>query len=195
MDDFKYKGDAVVPVNDAPIVRDLLIESVNDDDDNMIYDWFNGNIDTGDSQQAMLLFVQLKPVVMHALMNGETDEATVDEWLSALSAAINQTTAANTLTIKRLLEQFRNDSLAVDMNIGIGDIVIVSEDGSRSYGKKGRKHKINIVNKTIDEVLDKMTILAFWLKYLGSLMNMSKPMSGIKLLRWQKLRMLLRLAI
>ena len=154
MDDFKYKGDAVVPVNDAPIVRDLLIESVNDDDDNMIYDWFNGNIDTGDSQQAMLLFVQLKPVVMHALMNGETDEATVDEWLSALSAAINQTTAANTLTIKRLLEQFRND-----------------------------------------EVLDKMTILAFWLKYLGSLMNMSKPMSGIKLLRWQKLRMLLRLAI
>lgn len=36
-------GDTVMPVNDAAIVRNLLIESVNDDGESMIYDWFDGN--------------------------------------------------------------------------------------------------------------------------------------------------------
>lgn len=156
-EDFKNRGDAVIPVNDAPIVRNLLIESVNDDGENMIYDWFNGNIDTSDSLQALLLYMQVKPVVMKALMTGETDEVTVDEWLNTISAVINHTTAANTLAIKRALEEFRNDSLGMDMKIGIGDIIVGCEDGSRFYHSTGKKPDLSIEGKTIDAILDEVT--------------------------------------
>lgn len=156
-EDFKSRGDAVIPVNDAAIIRNLLIESVNDDGENMIYDWFNGNIDTSDSQQALLLYMQVKPVIMKALMTGETDEVTVDEWLKTISAVINHSTAANTLAVKRALEDFRNDSLGLDMTIGIGDLIVGCEDGSRFYHSTGKKPDLDIENKTIDAILAEIT--------------------------------------
>ena len=152
--DFKYRGDAVIPAKDAPIVRDLLIESLSTEEGNMIPDWFNGHVDTSDSQQATLLYWQLKPAVMHSLMTGETDDVTVDEWLATLSAAINYTTAQNTIEIKKALEAFRNDSLGMDMNIGIGDIIVGCNDGSRYYASKDRKPELSIEGKTIDQMLD-----------------------------------------
>lgn len=156
-EDFKIRGDAVIPVTDAAIVRNLLIEAVNDDGENMIYDWFNGNVDISDSQQALLLYMQIKPVVMKALMTGETDEVTVDEWLKTISAVINHSTAANTLAVKRALEDFRNDSLGLDMTIGIGDLIVGCEDGSRFYHSTGKKPALDIENKTIDAILAEIT--------------------------------------
>lgn len=152
--DFKYRGDAVIPAKDAHIVRDLLIESLSTEEGNMIPDWFNGHVDTSDSLQATLLYWQLKPAVMHSLMTGETDDVTVDEWLATLSAAINYTTAQNTIEIKKALEAFRNDSLGMDMNIGIGDIIVGCNDGSRYYASKDRKPELSIEGKTIDQMLD-----------------------------------------
>lgn len=156
-EDFKNRGDAVIPVTDAAIVRNLLIEAVNDDGENMIYNWFNGNVDTSDSQQALLLYMQIKPVVMKALMTRETDEVTVDEWLKTISAVINHSTAANTLAVKRALEDFRNDSLGLDMTIGIGDLIVGCEDGSRFYHSTGKKPDLDIENKTIDAILAEIT--------------------------------------
>lgn len=123
----------------------------------MIYDWFNGNVDTSDPQQALLLYTQIKPVVIEALMTGETDEVTVVEWLNTISAVINHTTAANTLAIKRTLEDFRNDSLGMDMKIGIGDIIVGCEDGSRFYHSTGKKPDLSIDDKTIDAMLAEVT--------------------------------------
>lgn len=156
-EDFKNRGNAVLPINDAAIVRNLLIEAVNDDGENMIYDWFNGNVDTSDSQQALPLYMQIKPVVMEALMTGETDEVTVVEWLNTISAVINHTTAANTLAIKRALEDFRNDSLGMDMKIDIGDIIVGCEDGSRFYYSTGKKPDLSIDDKAIDAMLAEVT--------------------------------------
>ena len=153
---FKEKGANFVPANDAPIIRDLLIEAVNDSEDSMIVDWFNGNVDTSDSLTATLLFMQLKPVIMKPYILGETDEVTMDEWLRTVSAAINYSTSQNTLAIKRSLENFRNSSLPLDATIGYGDIIATHEDGSRSFGLRGDRKPIDIKGKTVEQLLDEV---------------------------------------
>ena len=89
----KEKGVNYVLANDAPIIRELLIEAVNNSKKNMIVDWFNGKIDTSNSVKTTQLYMQLKPVIMKACIMGETDEITTNEWLNIVSVAINQTTA------------------------------------------------------------------------------------------------------
>ena len=167
--EFKSKGDNVIPLADAAIVRDILIEAVNDGEDNMIYDWFNGRVDTTDSLKAKLLFMCMKPVIMRSnVMTGETDDVTADEWLNTVSAALNANTADNTLRLKRHLEEFRNSSLALNMNISVGDITVTHADGHRSYGLRGQKPSLDIRGKTIDEILEtsyaRTTTFRFWIR-------------------------------
>lgn len=42
--EIKSGRDIKIPICDAAIVRNLLIEAISED--GMIYDWFNGNVDT-----------------------------------------------------------------------------------------------------------------------------------------------------
>lgn len=151
---FKEKGTNYVPANDAPIIRELLIEAVNDSEESMVVDWFNGRVDTSDSLTATLLFMQLKPLIMKPYIMGETDEVTMDEWLNTVSAAINHATAKNTLALKNSLERFRNNSLPLDASISYGDVIATHEDGSRSYGLRGDRTGIDIRGKTIEQILD-----------------------------------------
>lgn len=153
-EDFKEKGANYVPANDAAIIRELLIEAVNDSEDNMVVDWFNGKVDTSDSLTATRLFMKLKPLIMKPFENGETDKVTMNEWLNTVSAAINYNTAQNILSLKRNLEKFRNTSLPLDMTISFGDVITVSEDGSRFYGLKAEKRSIEIKDKTVEQILD-----------------------------------------
>lgn len=152
--EFKHQGKNVVPHMDAPIIRNILSEAVNEDEGNIIADWFNGKVDTDKSEMSILLFNCLKPLIMQPYIDGETDEVTRDEWLSAISGAIKYPTAVQVSKLIRNLEAFRNNSLALDMNIGIGDLVVTHEDGHRSYGFQGGERDINIEGKTIDEVLE-----------------------------------------
>lgn len=153
---FKEKGANYVPANDAAIIRELLIEAVNDSEESMVVDWFNGKVDTSDSMTAMLLFMQLKPLIMKPYITGETDEVTMDEWLNTVSAAINHATAKNTLALKNSLEKFRNNSLPLDASINYGDVIATHEDGSRSYGMRGNRAGIDIRGKTIEQILDEV---------------------------------------
>lgn len=153
-ENFKEKGANYVPANDAAIIRELLIEAVNDSEESMVVDWFNGKIDTRDSLAATLLFMQIKPLIMKPYIMGETDEVTMDEWLNTVSAAINHNTARNTLALKRNLENFRNSSLPLDMTISFGDVIATHEDGSRSYGLKANNQPIDIKGKTVEQILD-----------------------------------------
>ncbi len=171
-EDFKEKGANYVPANDAAIIRELLIEAVNDSEESMVVDWFNGKIDTSDSQTAALLFMQLKPLIMKPLMMGETDEVTMDEWLNTVSAAINYNTARNTLALKRNLEKFRNISLPLDMNISFGDVVATYEDGSRAYGLKAEKQPIEIKGKTVEQILDSVVTQDDYFSVLEQMLKM-----------------------
>ena len=58
--EFKHQGNNVVPSMDAPIIRNILIEVVSGDEDNIIADWFNGKVDTDKSLMSILLFNCLK---------------------------------------------------------------------------------------------------------------------------------------
>ena len=88
---------------DAPIIRNILIEAVNDDEGNIIADWFNGKVDTDKSLMSILLFNCLKPLIMQPYINGETDEVTMDEWLAAVAAAVKYPIAVQVSELSRNL--------------------------------------------------------------------------------------------
>ena len=106
------------------------------------------------------------------VVTGETDDVTTDEWLSTVSAAINDNTALNTIQLKRNLEKFRNTSLALNMNIGIGDVTVTHEDGSRSYGLQGAKSNLNISGKTIEQLLDCVSCQDDYFSILNQVLEM-----------------------
>lgn len=153
-EEFKVKGNNFVPVNDAPIVRDLLLEALSTEESNPTRDWFLGKVDTSVSEQALVLYMHMKCVIKNSYLLGETDQVTCDEWLNTVSASINHNTARNTLDLKRSLERFRNDSLALDMNVAVGDITASDEFGNRAYILKGQRSAPDITGKTIEEILE-----------------------------------------
>ena len=150
---FKQKGSHKIPVAEAPIIQELLIHAVGTEEGDIIRDWFNGKVNTEDSQMAILLFMQLDCVIRLPEMRGETDAVATDEWLSTIKAAINYDTARVTLDMKRELECFRGNSLALNSNVRNGDIYITDEKGYSAYVMKGQKEEIKIEDKTIEELL------------------------------------------
>lgn len=169
--EFKEKGKNVVPWADAPIIRNILTEAVGDPEDNIIADWFNGNVDTNKSYNAILLYNCMKPLIMQPCICGETDEVTMDEWLSTIATVINYNTAVQVIQLDRALEDFRNNTLALDMNIGIADVIVTHEDGSRSYALRGKERDINIDGKTIDEVLSHIASQDDYFAVLGQILE------------------------
>ncbi len=169
--EFKEKGKNVVPWADAPIIRNILTEAVGDPEDNIIADWFNGNVDTNKSYNAILLYNCMKPLIMQPCICGETDEVTMDEWLATVATAINYNTAIHVTQLDRALEDFRNNTLALDMNIGIADVIVTHEDGSRSYALRGKERDIDIDGKTIDEILSHIASQDDYFAVLGQILE------------------------
>ena len=169
--EFKEKGKNIVPWADAPIIRNILMEAVGDLEDNIVADWFNGKVDTSDSYKAILLYNCMKPLIMQPYIGGETDEVTMDEWLSTVATAINYNTAVHVTQFERGLEDFRNNTLALDMNIGIADVIVTHEDGSRHYALRGKERDIDINRKTIDEVLSCVASQDDYFAVLGQILE------------------------
>ena len=109
--EFKPGRDIKIPKCDAAIVRNLLIEAISGE--GIVYDWFNCNVDTKLSENSIRLYWQLKESIMRAFMTGETDEVTIDLWLATIGAVLEFRTAEHTVNLKRKLEEFRVNSLAV----------------------------------------------------------------------------------
>ena len=136
--DLKQGKNIMIPVNDAPIVRNLIMASL-DDDYPWIVDWFNGSLDISDSQNCLCLFMSVKEPIMSAEMTGETDSVTVDEWIAAIGGLLNVDTAKNTLSMKHKLEKFRTETLVANNTVRIGDVYATYEDGSRDYILQGNR--------------------------------------------------------
>lgn len=173
MDDSRNFPKNMIPICDAPIIRNLLIEAVNDvENDNLVYQWFNGNVDTNDSLKSILLYSQLRPLISGPEFTDDIDDVTVDEWMHTIAAAINYTTANNTLKLKKDLEKFRNTSLALDSNVGFGDIFVTQGNESRFYGLKGQKSHIDICGKTMEELLDSVCTQNDYFEILTQMLEM-----------------------
>lgn len=143
-----------IPVADVPIVRAILIEAMDDSGHNPIYDWFNDNLDTSIAEAAINLYTYFESVIVIAAYEAGVDQVTLDEWLGAVSASINHSTAENTWRLKQNLEAFRNNSLALDCTISVGDIIVTDEDGSRKYAMRGEHPPLDIHGKTIESIMD-----------------------------------------
>lgn len=163
----------MIPVCDVPIIRNLLIEAVNDsEEENLVYEWFNGNVDTNDSLKSIILYAQLQPLIRGPEFTDGIDDVTVDEWLNTVAAAINYNTAKSTLNLKNKLEKFRNTALALDSNVSYGDVVVNNGDGSRFYGVKGKRDSIDIHGKTIEELLDSVCTQNDYFEILTQMLEM-----------------------
>ena len=68
--DFKRGNNIFIPDNDAPIVRNLLMCSM-DDEYPWIVDWFNNSLDLNDSLTCASLYMCVKEPIMRAEMTGD----------------------------------------------------------------------------------------------------------------------------
>ena len=143
-----------IPEADAPIVRAILIEAMDDAGHNPIYHWFNDDFDTSIAEEAIKLYAYFESIIDDAACQAGVDQVTLDEWLGAVSASINHSTAENTWRLKQNLEVFRNNSLALDCTISVGDVIVTDETGSRRYAMRGEHPSLDIRGKTIESVME-----------------------------------------
>lgn len=153
---YKQHGNNMIPAVDAPIIRNLLIHSISDNDEDVdIVKWFNGKIDLSKPENSIRLFDKVKVIIKEPYENHETNIVTTTEWLDTISASINYNTAHNTLRIINEIEKFRQTSLALNDNIGAGQIIYSYGDGTAFFHSKPEKSHIYVRNHTLDEVLSK----------------------------------------
>lgn len=149
----KNSGKIEVPEKEAPIIKNILQESL--DPESMVCDWFAGKIDISDPQRVTLLYWQLKEPIMRPMMQGKTDEVTTDEWLASLDSAIDFSNSQKVIKMKRLLDELRLEALPLDAHIGAGDIIAEDENGNRRYAMRGRRKNpvvLQILGKLLDEL-------------------------------------------
>lgn len=149
-DDFKVSGHYAIPVLDAPIVKNLLVQSL--DQDSIICDWFNGSLDLSNSLNAVLLYNVVKAVVMEPEMQGITDAVTTDEWLAVIRTVIDYENAKKTLQMQQLLEKLRQVLLAQSHQINLGEIVTSDVYGNRRVAMTSK----NVLQEKIDEIVDSL---------------------------------------
>ncbi|NOW07651.1 hypothetical protein [Clostridium beijerinckii] len=154
-DNFKIKGNYEIPILDAPIVKNLLLQAI--DDENIVHDWFNESLNLKDSAEVVLLYICLKPVIMQAEMQGLTDNVTTNEWLAVIRTVIDYKTAEKTNKMKNLLEDFREASLAQNHEINIGEIVSTDEFGIRKVVMQPQNILDEEIEKAINLVINKIT--------------------------------------
>lgn len=140
---------------DKTIIRILLIDAISPDKDDIIVKWFNGKVDTTNSSESIKLYESISQEIKIAFLLLEVDEVTMHEWLDTIAASINFNTAIHTHKIIKQIENFRQNSLALNQNINIGEISL-NIDGKRFYHHAGanRFHKhFDLKNKTFEQLL------------------------------------------
>ena len=148
MSDFKNGKNIMIPVNDAPIVRNLIIAALDEENFPCVVDWFNGALDISDASNCHILSMMLEEPIRRAEITGETDSVTVDEWIATIKGILNVDMAINTMKMKHQLEEFRTRTLVRNSTIRLGDVTATDEDGNRSYILQGQ-HKDKLLPEAL----------------------------------------------
>ena len=155
--DFKRGNNIFIPDNDAPIVRNLLMCSM-DDDYPWIVDWFNEALDLNDSLTCASLFMSVKEPIMRAGITGETDFVTVDEWISAIQGLLNANMAQHTIRLKKAIEEFRTKTLVKNNTVNCGDIYITDDAGNRSYVSKAKERDVRLSDEILESIVRELYV-------------------------------------
>ena len=148
MSDFKKGKNVMIPVNDAPIVRNLIMAALDEEDFPCVVDWFNGALDVSDASNCHVLSMMLEEPIKRAEITCETDRVTVDEWLATIRGILNVDMAVNTMKMKHQLEEFRARTLVRNSTIRLGDVTATDEYGNRSYVLQGQ-HKDKLLSEAL----------------------------------------------
>ena len=154
--DFKRGRNIVIPANDAPIVRNLIMASL---DENFPYvgEWFNGALDISDSEKCVSLFMNIQELIMRAEFECETDSVTVNEWIAAVRGLLNVDTANNTLSMKNKLEKFRTTTLVANNTVRVGDVYTNDDDGNRVYVLQGGRKIKKLSEEMLRDIVKDLT--------------------------------------
>lgn len=155
--EYKQGKNILIPDNDAPIVRNLLMCSI-DDEYPFIVDWFNQSLDLSDSDNSIWLFLSIKEPIMRAGMMGETDFVTVDEWISSIQCLINYDMAENTRRMKIKLENFRTKTLVMNNTVNYGDMYVTYDNGDREYVSMGKREKAKLSKDLLETIVGSLRL-------------------------------------
>lgn len=153
--DFKEGNNVMIPDFDAPIVRNLIIASL-DEEDRIIADWFNQSLDLDDALVCQCLYMSVKGVVGLAYLSGETDDVTVDEWMATIRGVINYDMAKNTTVLKNRLEEFRVRTLVKSSTVNNGALIVGFENGARGYSITPERKKPSLSNELLDKIVENL---------------------------------------
>ena len=170
MDEYKDGRNIMIPACDAPIVRNLILASL-DDDYPFIVDWFNGALDLSDSAKCVFLGMSVKEPIMKAEMTGETDSVTVDEWLAAINGLINLNMAKGTAAMKDKLEEFRVNTLVMDSTVLDGDLTMSDGLGHRRYILQGRREKAQLSEDILGKIVQDLSFQQDYFAVLDQIMD------------------------
>ena len=170
MEDYKDGRDIKIPACDAPIVRNLILASL-DDDYPFIVDWFNGALDLNDSAKCMFLGMSLREPIMSAALTGETDCVTVDEWLAAINGLINLNMAKGTAEMKNKLEEFRVNTLVIDNTVLVGDLTASDGTGHRGYILQGDRGKARLSEDVLAKIVEDLSFQEDYFAVLDQIMD------------------------
>lgn len=152
------KGNVInIPDKDAPIVRKLLMCSL-DDKCPWIVDWFNRSLDLEDAFTCKSLFESVKEQILLVGETGETDSVTVDEWIASIEGLLNANMAQNTIRLKKSIEEFRTKTLVKNNTVNRGDIYTVDETGKREYILKAQKSTVSLSRDILENIVSMLEV-------------------------------------
>lgn len=157
-EDFKERGRVNVPLTDAPVIRELLIKAVSEDKkDELFVDWFNGKIKSTDYMKIYMLRPTVYLLINRLFRKGEIGGVTADEWISAIDASLNYDSAISSMRIQSEIAKFCTHAIALNHNIGFGDIVVQTDLGEKFYASIGKTMTIDVETTPLGEVIRSAT--------------------------------------
>lgn len=170
---YKKKGNNMVPMIDAPIIRELLIKSVSPkDNDQIIVKWFNGKIDKDNSEAVIALFNSISTIISKLSYTNQIDQVTAEEWRAAIASSTNYDVACSTLNIKEQIEKIRSSSLALNNNIRMGDIIYSPGDGRRYFDHIAEQINFDVENVPLSELLKSASSQNDYLKIVSKVLEL-----------------------
>lgn len=144
-----------VPEADAAIIRNILYTCETEDGD-LIVKWINGSLDISEPWTSIALNAQLAVPIRSAEMSFETDEVTVDEWISAIQCLTGFDYARQAVALEKQLRKLRECSLGARRGVDFGAVYCDDGCGHRNYVLEAGIPDKPLSDAVLDEIVAKL---------------------------------------
>lgn len=144
-----------VPETDAAIIRNIL-QACETEDGELIVKWINGSLDLSEPWMSITLNAELAEPIRRAEMTMETDEVTVDEWISAIHCLTGFDYARQALALEKQLRELRECSLGARTCVDYGAVYCDDGCGHRNYVLEPADKKPPLSEEVLDAIVNKL---------------------------------------